>query len=68
MEGLLIGSQIPKSWRSKTCIALFNSREFIYLLDGLLDIIVDLFDALVVLSLSIGLQQLDITLIEICEG
>lgn len=56
LEGLLISSQIPKSWRSKTSVTLFDTREFIYLLDGFLDVIIDLLDALVVLPLTVGLQ------------
>lgn len=65
LKRLLIGCKIPQGWRSQSGVAFFDASQLIDLLNSLLDVVLDRFDALVVLALTVSLQQLDITFIEI---
>lgn len=68
LKSLLVSSEIPERWRSKSSIALLDASQLVNLLDCLLDIILDDFDAFMVLALAISLQQLNVSLIEICNN
>lgn len=65
LEGLLVGREIPQCRRCQTSVALLDASQFVDLLDGFLDVFLDSLDAFVVLALAIGLQQLNIALVEI---
>lgn len=65
LKSLLISCEIPKCWWSQTSVAFLDSSQLVNLLNCLLDIILDGFNALVVLALTISLKQFNVSFIEI---
>lgn len=56
LKGLLIGCQVPQCGCRESRVALLDPRQLVHLLYRRLDVVVDLFDGLVVLTLAVCFQ------------
>lgn len=67
LERLLVGGQVPKSGRTQPGVGLFDAGQLVDALGDLRDVLLHGLERLGVRSLTVGLEQLDVALVQSLE-